>query len=90
MSLHDAQKSIGGTLQAVTVDVSSGETLVPVTPDVSREFRRNPRTIKRWIADPAMAFPRPVRINGRFYVSRTALERFKERLIAAGIAGDVS
>jgi hypothetical protein len=70
MSLSDTQTAISGTLM---VDATSGETLVPVTPDVAREFKRNPRTIKRWIADPKIGFPTLVRLNNRLYVTRRAL-----------------
>jgi hypothetical protein len=60
MSLSDTQTAINGALRAMTVDVNSGEVLVPVTPDVADEFNRNPRTIKRWIGDPKIGFPRPI------------------------------
>jgi len=60
--------------RAVTVDVSSGDVLVPVTPNVAAEVNRNPRTIKRWIKDEALNFPKPIRINNRLYVSRNAFE----------------
>lgn len=53
----------------IAVDAGTGDTFAPVTPDVANEFGKNPRTIKRWIENPALGFPRPVRINGRLYVS---------------------
>ena len=87
MSLLDTRTAISGTLRALTVDATSGETFVPVTPDVAREFKRNPRTIKRWIADPKIGFPTPVRLNNRLYVTRRALEEFKQRLIDAALSG---
>jgi hypothetical protein len=84
MSLLDTQTAaIGHVQRALTVDANSGEVWVPVTPDVAGEFNRNPRTIKRWIGDPKIGFPAPIRINGRLYVSRRALEEFKRSLLAA-------
>jgi hypothetical protein len=87
MSLLDNTQTAIGGLRAMTVAIESGEQLVPVTPDVAEEFRRNPRTIKRWIADPKIGFPTPVRINGRLYVARSALESFKQSLLSAALPG---
>ena len=85
MSLSDTQMTTASALRAMTVDVNSGEVLVPVTPDVADEFNRNPRTIKRWICDPKIGFPTPIRINNRLYVTRRALEDFKRRLLSAAL-----
>ena len=68
----------------------SGAVFVPVTPDVAREFNKNPRTIKRWIADPALGFPRPVKINGRLYIERQALEEWKRARLLASLSGEVA
>lgn len=74
----------------ITVDVTSGDVLVPVTPNVAAEMNRNPRTIKRWIATPALNFPRPIRINGRLYVSRSAFEAWKRERIEASLNGEAA
>lgn len=63
-----------------------GEVLVPVTPDVAREFNRDPRTIKRWIADNKIGFPPTIKINQRVYVTRSSLEAFKTTLIERSLA----
>lgn len=70
----------------MTVDVTSGDVWVPVT-DVASEFRKNSRTIKRWIKDPALGFPTPIRINGRLFVSRSSLEAWKRSRVEASISG---
>ena len=90
MSLLNVQTPVGGALGAVTIAIASGEQLVPITPDVAREFNRNARTVKRWIADPKIGFPTPIRINNRLYVARSALENFKQRLLSAALPGKAS
>jgi hypothetical protein len=70
--------------RALTVDAASGETLVPIS-DIAKEFCRCARTVKRWIADPEIGFPAPIRLNNRLYVNRTALEGFKRRLLSAAL-----
>ena len=85
MSLSDAQSNTSSASRAVTVDLTSGQVFVPVTPDVAREFNKNPRTIKRWIADKSLGFPKPVRINRRLYISREALEEWKRARVAASL-----
>jgi hypothetical protein len=75
---------------SVTVEVESGHVLVPVTPNVANEFGKCGRTIKRWIADPKLDFPRPARINGRLYVSRKALEEWKRSRILASVDGQAA
>ena len=90
MSLSDTQTISGNVQRALTVDANSGDVLVPVTPDVAGEFDRNPRTIKRWIGDPKIGFPAPIRINSRLYVSRRALEEFKRRLLATALPGQAA
>ncbi|MGO9418037.1 helix-turn-helix transcriptional regulator, partial [Roseiarcus sp.] len=74
----------------ITVDAISGDVLVPVSPDVASEFCKNPRTIKRWIASAGLGFPRPVRINGRLFVSRNALEQWKRSRIEASLNGEAA
>ena len=84
-----SNQSTGGVC-AVTVDPSTGDPFVPITPDVSAEFGKNSRTIKRWIANPDLGFPRPVRINGRLYVSRRALEAWKAAKLASALNGEAA
>ena len=69
--------SIPDRAAVITVDVTSGDALVPVTPNIADEIGRNPRTIKRWIKDAALNFPPTVRINNRLYVSHSAFEAWK-------------
>ena len=85
MSLSEPQTTATGAHRAMTVDIETGDVFVPVTPDVANEFRKNPRTIKRWIADPELGFPTPIRINGRLFVSRRLLEDWKRERVAASI-----
>ena len=70
----------GGGVLSVAVNVQAGDILIPITPDVAREVDRSPRTIKRWIADPSMNFPKTVLIRGRLYVRRAAFEAWKRDL----------
>jgi predicted DNA-binding transcriptional regulator AlpA len=86
MATQHTQLDIGSAVRAMTVDLQSGLVFVPVTPDVAAEFGKNPRTIKRWIEDERLGFPRPVRINGRLYVDRKALEEWKQARVAASLA----
>jgi hypothetical protein len=85
MSLSEPQTTAMGAHRALTGDVVTGDVFVPVTPDVANEFRKNPRTIKRWITDPELGFPTPIRINGRLFISRRLLEDWKRERIAASI-----
>jgi hypothetical protein len=66
----------GTSIHALTIDMSSGETLIPL-PAVAREFGVDPRTLRRWLKDDAMAFPAPLRINNRLYFQRRPLESWK-------------
>jgi len=84
MSHSNTQQTINGSVRTLTVDAASGETLVPIT-DIAKEFCRCARTVKRWIADPEIGFPTPIRLNNRLYVNRTALEDFKRRLLSAAL-----
>jgi predicted DNA-binding transcriptional regulator AlpA len=85
MSLSNTQPNIERARRAMTFDLTSGQIFVPVTPDVADEFGKNPRTIKRWIEDDRLGFPRPVRINGRLYLDRQALEEWKQARVAASL-----
>lgn len=64
------------SIRALTIDMSSGEPLTPL-PGVAKEFGVDPRTIRRWLKDEAMAFPAPLRINNRLYFQRRPLESWK-------------
>jgi hypothetical protein len=85
MSFSEYQPHTGSASRAVAVNIESGVVFVPVTPDVAAEFNKNPRTIKRWINDPVLGFPTPVRINGRLYIARDALEEWKRARVAASL-----
>jgi hypothetical protein len=64
--------------------LSDADAFIPVTPNVANEFAKNSRTIKRWIADPELGFPVPIRINNRLYVQRSALDDWKARMAEKG------
>jgi predicted DNA-binding transcriptional regulator AlpA len=54
--------------------------LVP-QPKVEREFDRTSMSLWRWLRDPKLNFPRPVKIRNRNYWRRADLENFKQRLV---------
>jgi hypothetical protein len=85
MSALEAQSLSARLPRTLTVDASTGDTLVPVAPDVADEFGKHPRTIKRWARDPKLNFPKLVAINGRLYASRKALEAWKTEMLATAI-----
>ena len=82
MSLSDTLTAT----RAITIDADTGDRLVPIT-TIAKEFDRNRRTLARWIGDEALGFPTPVRINGRLYVSRRAIEAWKRDQIDASVGG---
>lgn len=54
---------------------------------VAARYRRNPRTIKRWLADPDLGFPAPdLTIHGKSYWSEEALDAFDDALRAKAVA----
>lgn len=57
-----------------------GDALVP-DPVVWTEFGVCSMTGLRWTNDPEMGFPQPIKIRGRNYRSRKALEAFKKKLL---------
>jgi hypothetical protein len=65
-------------------DEDVGE-LVP-DPQVCREFHITSMTLWRWDHDPELKFPPPIRIRGRKFRHRSALEAFKRQLIRNAIA----
>ena len=67
---------------------SSGERWVP-EPEVCVEFNIAPMTAWRWDHNAkmiAMGWPPYIKINRRKFRSRTALDAFKARLVAAAIS----
>jgi hypothetical protein len=52
------------------------EKLVPASV-VAAEFGIVRRTLARWIEHPALGFPKPTAINGRWYFRRAELEAWK-------------
>jgi hypothetical protein len=65
-------------------DEEVGE-LVP-DPQVRREFHITSMTLWRWDHDPELKFPTPIRIRGRKFRHRKALEDFKRQLVRNAIA----
>jgi predicted DNA-binding transcriptional regulator AlpA len=63
---------------------SETSNLVP-KPALARELGVCNRTISRWMADPALAFPRPIRLRNRLYFARPALEAWKTARVRASI-----
>ncbi|MCJ2058447.1 DNA-binding protein [Methylobacterium sp. J-048] len=57
----------------------SGEDLLPATP-VRARYGVSDMTIFRWLADPKLGFPQPIRINGRRYWRLADLQAFEARL----------
>ena len=87
MSLQETLSAVSA--RAVTAAAETGDALVPL-PAVADEFQRNRRTLTRWLKDEALGFPRPVRLNGRLYVSRAALEAWKRAKIAQSLGGEAA
>jgi hypothetical protein len=51
-------------------------------PNLARELGVSSRTVSRWLADPAVGFPRPIVIRGRNYFARTSFEAWKAAKLA--------
>ena len=85
MSLLDNRNAQGAPPRVLTVDASTGDTLVPVAHAVADEFGKHPRTIKRWARDPKLGFPQLIAINGRLYASRMALDAWKAGMLASAV-----
>jgi hypothetical protein len=79
----------GDAPQTVTVDIETGEFLIPVTPQCDRELGRTLGTVSKWTRDPKMNFPLTVRIRGRLYVARSDFELWKRRLFSGAVRGRV-
>ncbi len=70
-------------LKAMLVDTAAGDVLIPL-PDVAKsELGRDPRTLRRWLKDESVGFPKPVRVNNRLYFSRRELEAWKQSRVRA-------
>jgi|tagenome__1003787_1003787.scaffolds.fasta_scaffold20984319_3 predicted DNA-binding transcriptional regulator AlpA len=54
-------------------------------PAVAREFGTTLMTIWRWTNDPALDFPRPIKIRNRNFRSRRMLDAFKQRMLRRAI-----
>jgi predicted DNA-binding transcriptional regulator AlpA len=63
---------------------STPNDLIP-KPAIARELGVSSRTVSRWMADPALEFPRPIRLRNRLYFARTALEEWKTARVRASI-----
>jgi predicted DNA-binding transcriptional regulator AlpA len=50
---------------------------------VCDRYQITDRTLDRWLADPAMEFPRPMRVNNRRYFADAALVRWERKRITA-------
>ena len=66
---------------------TESEALIPLadTDEVGLGVGR--RTLGRYVKNPPPGFPTVVRLNGRLYVPRSELERYKARLIAEAVSG---
>ncbi|MEK4034255.1 hypothetical protein WOC76_12675 [Methylocystis sp. IM3] len=54
-------------------------------PAVARDFNVTPRSIDRWVRDPQLGFPQPVKIHTRCYFDVDALEAWKASRIRASV-----
>lgn len=70
-------------LKSMLVDTAAGDVLIPL-PDVAKgELGRDPRTLRRWLRNTAIGFPKPIRVNNRLYFSRRELEAWKKSRVRA-------
>ena len=56
----------------------SAEDLLPAAHLLAR-YRVSDMTLFRWLKDPKLGFPQPIRINGRRYWRLTDLQAFEAR-----------
>jgi hypothetical protein len=87
MSLSNTQTIHSATARTITIDADTGDSLIPITPNVAQDVHRNPRTIKRWLKDPKIKFPPTVRLNGRLYVSSRLYQDWKRELFQTALSG---
>lgn len=60
------------------------DSLMP-KPRVARELGISSRTLSRWLDDAEVDFPRPVKIRGRLFFARSAIEVWKAVRLRASI-----
>jgi predicted DNA-binding transcriptional regulator AlpA len=58
---------------AKTITIPDSADLLP-DPQVAQRYNVNPRTLYRWDEQPALGFPKPLRINRRKYRRVAELE----------------
>lgn len=64
----------------IQIDNVDRDVLVP-DPQILREFGICAMTLWRWDRDPSLEFPSAVKIRGRKFRSRQAVEQFKRRVL---------
>ncbi len=69
------------------MSATNNDELIPAPKLAKNEFDVDRRTIGRWIRNPALGFPRPVRINGRLYFRRDEIESWKRSRLRQSIMG---
>ena len=67
---------------AAQESLSAGRRFIPAT-QVKRRYGVTEMTVFRWIRDPRMGFPQPIKIRGRNYFDEAELENYDERHLAA-------
>ena len=72
------------TMQQDTDAEDIPDDLVP-DPKIMKEFSLDPMKLWRWDHNPEIGFPPKIRIGGRNYRSRRAIEAFKAELLRRAI-----
>jgi predicted DNA-binding transcriptional regulator AlpA len=67
------------------VQPSQGRALV-AKPTLAKELDTTSRTVDRWASDPAMKFPKPIKMARRVYFFRDEIEAWKLSRVRASIA----
>ena len=70
-------------LKPMLADTATGDVLIPLPEVAKSDLGRDPRTLRRWLKDEAVGFPKPVRVNNRLYFSRRELEAWKQSRVRA-------
>jgi hypothetical protein len=52
-------------------------------PDIARRYKRSAQTRSRWSKDPAVGFPKPIKIKNRLFYRKSEIEAFERRMMAA-------
>jgi hypothetical protein len=52
-------------------------------PEVDRRYNRSPQTRQRWMKDPKLGFPKPLKFRNKLYYRKSELEAFERRVMAA-------